>query len=146
MPIGEQHKRWFAGLVPGEAALWRRWLKDHESEFDRFMYNVRVGEGAPGEPTVTDPTSELHKALVAMWKACTQLRIDAVGFNGAEVWIFEVKLAPAHGALGQLLAYQDRLASDWGLQVAPQLVIVCETLSRDLVSSYVAQGVHIYTL
>ena len=146
MPQGEQFLPYFPGLIPVEADLWRIWLKYHESEFDAFEYNVRVGQGLNVTPVTKGLTPELSAALTTMWQQLTQKKIDVVGQTGVQTWIFEVEERPGTRALGQLLTYATWLTKQRELTLSPTLAIVCRALGPDMLEVFQENGIVIYQL
>jgi hypothetical protein len=88
----------YPGLLPRECAILRAWLQQHEGEYDRFDYNVRLGPG-------TDPGSTYADSVRQQAIANSQLRVDAVGWQGDIPTIIEVKENAGTSALGQILTY-----------------------------------------
>lgn len=82
-----------------DTEIWVKFLKLHATAFDSFNYDLPVGEGVdPGE----DVPAIYRKDFVDL----TRKRIDAVGYTGDHVTIFEVKPRAGTTALGQLLTYR----------------------------------------
>ncbi len=131
-PLSDRQR--YPGLHPAEVPILRAWLKLHEKEYDRFDFNVRVGGGDDLGPTYTD-------AERAQWKANTQKRIDAVGFNGTQPTIVEVKDRAGSSALGELLLYAHLFAQQFGGLAAPKLVLVTNLLQPDMASALQASGI-----
>jgi len=146
MPQGEQFRPYYPGLVPIETDLWRIWLKEHESEFDSFEYNIHVGEGVNLRPVTPGLPPEVADNLQAMWRQLTQRKIDVVGMTGPQTWIFEVEDRPGTRALGQLLSYDTWLTKHRELTLQPVLAIVCRRLGTDMLTVYQEQGIVIYQL
>lgn len=143
---GEQFRRFFPGLIPIEADLWRAWLRDHEGDYDRFEYNVHVGQGVnvPARPLTDDP--ELDARLREAYRQWTQKKIDVVGFRGPSYTIFEVEERPGTRALGQLLTYR-RLLNAQRPPTAPTfLALVCHRCGHDMRETFAEQGVTIFEL
>lgn len=105
MPARESKKRYFPGLMPVEADIWRAWLTSHELEYDRFAYNYRIGPGVDAVPESLADDPELQAKLAKQFYEATQHRIDVVGYKGPAVTIFEVEGRGGSVALGQLLTY-----------------------------------------
>lgn len=142
--LGEQFRRFYPGLIPIEADLWRAWLRDHEGEWDRFEYNVHVGEGVnvPARPLTEDP--ELDARLREAYRQWTQKKIDVVGFRGPSYTIFEVEERPGTRALGQLLTYR-RLLNTARPPTAPTfLALVCRRCGHDMRETFLEHGVQIF--
>jgi hypothetical protein len=69
----------FPGLLPREIIILKNWLALHESEWDRYAYNLRIGSGMdPGESFGADVR---RGAILNSMK-----RIDAAAFNGPDEW------------------------------------------------------------
>ncbi|MGH9492917.1 MAG: hypothetical protein ACRD2K_05400, partial [Terriglobales bacterium] len=89
----------YPGLLPREIIIFREWLRLHERDFDRFDYNVRVGDGfdpGPGfSPDVRQQAIENSKK-----------RIDAIAWQGSAVTLIEVKDRAGLSAIGQLIGYR----------------------------------------
>jgi hypothetical protein len=88
----------FPGMLPREVLIFRNWLGTHESEYDSFDYNARVGAGF-------DPGAGWDESIRAMAIANSQKRLDVVGWKGTQATLIEVKDRAGASALGQLLTY-----------------------------------------
>jgi hypothetical protein len=142
--FGEQFSRYYPGLIQVETDLWRAFLREHETEYDRFEYNVHVGQGVnvPERPMTDDP--ELDRKLREAYRLWTQKKIDVVGFQGPAYTIFEVEERPGTRALGQLLTYR-RLLNEQRPPIAPTiLALVARRLGHDMEATFREQGVAIY--
>lgn len=144
MPLGEQFKSYYPGLIPVEAELWRRWLKEHEGEFQAFEYNVHVGAGVNIAPRVLDGDPELQENMRRMFQQATQKKIDVVGHKGEAVWIIEVEERPGTRALGQILTYRTLLTKQRDVTGPVELVLVCRKLGQDMLDVYDEHGVIVY--
>lgn len=144
--FGESVKRYYPGLVPVEAALWRAWLREYQQDFDSFEYNVLVGVGSPLPANRGTGNAELDAALERAWLLSTQRKIDALGHRGADATIFEVKESATMGALGQLLVYDDLLPAARAGLAQTELALVCARLPRDLAGAFEAAGVQVYVV
>lgn len=115
----------YPGLLPDEVLVLRAWLALHQSEYDRFDYNMRIGQGIdPGDAY----SPEVRKQAILN----TQLRIDAVAWKGTQPTIIEVKRRTTPSNVGQILTY----ASVWKIEFpsgpAPILRLVCNTFSPNI--------------
>jgi len=90
--------RRFAHLLQIDAELWARFLQDHESEFSRFEYDVRVGDG-------TDPGNTFPAHIRTMALSLSMRRIDAIGYAPGKRMLFEITHTAGLKAIGQCLAY-----------------------------------------
>ncbi len=112
-------------LVPGEIVIFRRWLELHPTEFDRYDFAVRIGKGE-------DPGPTFEQNLRDMWIHNTQLRLDAVGFRGAEPTIIEVKDDAGPAAVGQLLTYGKIWTVEGRSAAPPKLRLIARTFSANI--------------
>lgn len=142
--FGEQFRPFYPGLIPVEAELWRAWCKDHESEFDAFEYNVHVGEGVNIAPRTLDGDPELQRRIQEQFRQATQKKIDAVGYQRGETWIFEVEERPGTRALGQLLTYETLLPRTKPDTGPITLAIVARRLGTDMLGVFESHGIVVY--
>jgi len=107
----------YPAMLPTESAIWSAFLAKHGSGFTSIDYNVRIGVGFDPGPGVPDYA---RKAAIAN----TQLRIDAVAYDGTSWWLIEIKRRAGAGALGQLLQYAVLYETDYPKNSPLQLAIV----------------------
>src|SRR6267143_1258264 len=88
----------YPAMQPDERLTWRKWLEIHQSEYDRFDYNVYIGIEQDIGPPAPDPIRKMGVLL-------RQKRLDAVGYVGAHPTIFEVKKRAGPQNIGQILVY-----------------------------------------
>lgn len=88
----------FPGMLPREVLIFRNWLGSHESEYDSFDYNSRIGSGF-------DPGPSWEQSMRAMAIANSQKRLDVVAWRGTQATLIECKDRAGASALGQLLTY-----------------------------------------
>lgn len=124
----------FPAMLPREREIWRGWLREHEQGFDRFDYNVRLGEGQDPGPSFPD---FIRRDSILI----TQKRIDAVGFQGSQVTIFEVKERAGLSAIGQLVGYAALWRAAHPLEPEPRLVLVTNVLDPDMVPGLRSAGI-----
>ena len=144
MPVlGEQFRRHFPGLVAIESRLWRTWLVEHEQDFDRFEYNVHVGEGVNIAPRVLEDDPVLQEKIRKQFREATQKKIDVVGFQGPAMTIFEVEEKAGTRALGQLLTYRELLHKLQPPTAPTSLALIARRLRTDMRDPFEAAGVSI---
>ncbi len=131
-PLSDRDR--FPGLLPVEVAILRPWLAKHEKEYDRFDFNVRVGAGF-------DPGPTWDVATRGMAVANSQKRIDAVGYQGTQPTIIEVKERAGTSALGALLTYAHLFAMQFRGLAAPKLLLVTNRLQPDMEGPLRAVGI-----
>jgi len=90
--------RRFPHLLPESILIWERWLSRHADEFDRFDYDVRVGDGRDPGPDFDDNIRQDGLDL-------SKRRIDAVGFTPNSITVIEITPLADLKCLGQILAY-----------------------------------------
>lgn len=144
MPLGEQFRRFYPGLIPIEDRLWREWLRVHEGEFDEFVYNLHVGEGIrpPDRPITGDEAFD--RKMREAWLRWTQKKIDVVARKGGELWIFEVEERPGPRALGQLLMYEELLPRTHNLPGPFTLALIARRIGADVLTAFEAQGIVVW--
>jgi hypothetical protein len=126
----------FPGMLPREILVFQSWLKQHEMEYDRFDYNVRLGGGF-------DPGPTWDEAIRRMAIANTQKRVDAVGYQGNLVSLIEVKDRAGFSAIGQLVGYEALwLHENPGAQ-QPRLILVCNRFAPDILPVLQKQGIEL---
>src|SRR5215813_5053487 len=89
----------FPGMPQPESDVLMEWLKRRGAGYDRIDFQVRVGAGAPPDPSLSPEIQALATSL-------TQKRIDVVAWLDGVPTIIEVKIRVSLGALGQLLGYR----------------------------------------
>jgi hypothetical protein len=120
----------YGSLFAPEQDVLRRWLKAHESEYERFEFNVRIGPGY-------DPGPGYDDAIRRMAQMNSQRRIDAIAYKGTEVTIIEVKRRGSFAAIGQLIGYETHWSKDHPGESSPKLLLICGSLAEgtDLVAA-----------
>lgn len=124
----------YPGLLPRECAILRAWLWEHESEYDAFDYNVRMGPGTDPGPRYSDAD---RRAAIAN----SQLRADAVGWQGDTPTIIEVKENAGTSALGQILTYNVTWQAEHSNTPAPRLLLVTDRLQTNVAPALAAHGI-----
>lgn len=115
----------YEGMSAREILVWKQWLAQYGSKWDRFDYNVRVGKGAPVPPDATD-------SVRRMIELSSKQRIDVVGFQSFQPWIFEVKERALPAAMGQLLSYIPLYRAQFPTQPDPLYGIVSSRIDEDV--------------
>lgn len=132
----ESDRAKFPALQVDEILVWRAWLAQHQAEYDRFDYNVRLGTDVDPGPDFPD---NIRKAAIAL----NSLRVDAVGYQGLTPTIFEVKRRAGPQNIGQLLTYKHLWAAAFPISPAPALVLVFNTLSQHILGVAGASGIQL---
>ncbi len=124
-------------MSPYECYLFDHFLGEHGNEYDTFEYDIHVGEGMIPPEHLTQPLRDLSVLL-------TQKRIDAVGFRGAQTFIFEVKPHASLSALGQLIAYKDLYQRQFLPDPPPRLAVITDFHGRDEIFYFGNHDITIY--
>jgi len=85
-------------LIGDDVPIWEAFLPIYGKNFQRFDYDVHVGQGA-------EPDPDLPEQYQRMIRVLSKLRIDAIGYKEDEIWIIEVKKEAGLTALGQIMGY-----------------------------------------
>ncbi len=112
----ESERLKYPAMQVDEMLVWRNWLELHQGEYDRFDYNFRIGKGH-------EIGAEFPENIRNLAKLQGQLRLDAVGYKGAQATIFEVERRAVPRNVGQLLTYNAVWIAD-GLSPAPPLLVL----------------------
>jgi hypothetical protein len=115
----------YGSLLPAEAVVLREWLRQHEKEYDRFDFNVRIGSG-------TDPGDKYPDYVRQGAIKNTQRRIDAIGWSGNQATLIEVKSRASFNAMGQLLGYRQLWIADNPTLPEPILLLVAQSTAPNV--------------
>ncbi len=129
----------FPHLLPEEVLLWRRFLAEHGPEWDRFEYDVHVGEGATPPPG--SPAHHVH-----MIAALSQKRVDVVGWLGGQPTLFEVTPRGGRAALGALTLYADLFSETFPGTPPPHLAAVVGFVDPDIARIFTARQIRVYVV
>jgi len=136
--MSDNHIRFrYKHMLPNDKRIWDRFLEQYGDYFDYFDYDVRVGEGVGDIVGVDELTKEIALAL-------TRKRIDAVGFRGEEVWVFEIKPRAGLSALGQVTAYEELWNKDFRPRRVSYKAIVTDRTDNDIRYLCQTQGIRLY--
>lgn len=110
-------------------------LTEDAKRFTRWEFDVKV---APGRcpPTIVDP------AMRKMAFDLSKLRIDAVGWEGGQATIFEVKPVAHLSAFGQILAYTIFWQRERGS--TPKRAIITDECNDDIRFLYAIEGIALH--
>lgn len=146
----------YPGMQLREILIWKNWLYQNSTRFDRYEYNVRLGDGVDPGPSFPDSSRR-------MWIANSMKRADVVAVRGGHVTLIEVEENPGMTAFGQLAGYQilwrNRVKaggppavhvsldvekffpSDLPLDPDPSLLLVCARVGNDALAVAKSAGV-----
>ena len=124
MPL--QHIRFrYKHMLPRDKAIWDRFLEQHGSYFERFDYDIHVGEGVGDIVGIDEMTRRIALSL-------TQKRIDATGYRGSETWFLEIKPKAGLSAIGQVIAYEILYGKQFGAPEKSYKAIVTDRADADI--------------
>jgi hypothetical protein len=151
----------FPGLLPEETLILRAWLALHQTEYDAFDYNVRLGTGDDPGPGYSDAIR--RDAILN-----SQLRVDALAWKfggaqpfpngvplppevfavvpGAQAAIIECKRRAATAAVSQLSTYFHLWLSQFPANPQPTLILVANTVSATILPALTRMNIHLYTV
>jgi hypothetical protein len=146
----------YPGMQLREILIWKNWLYLNSTRFDRYDYNVRLGDGV-------DPGPSFPESSRRMWIANSMKRVDVVAVKGGHVTLIEVEENPGMTAFGQLAGYQvlwrNRVQAggppavhislgverffpaDLPLDPSPGLLLVCARVGNDALAVARSSGV-----
>lgn len=132
----ESERLKYPGLLPEEILVLRAWLALHQTEYDRFDYNMRIGQGIDPGPTYSP---EVRKQAILN----TQLRIDAVAYKGTQASILEVKRRATSSNIGQLLVYHSVWRQEFSNDPDPIMRLVCNSFSQHILARVRESGIQL---
>ena len=148
----------YPGMLVDETVVWRAWALMHESEYDRFDHNIRLGPGSDPGPAFL-PSVRKSEILNS------QMRVDSIGWQGvdnsmlpgeisspAQVYdvfpsavatIFEVKRRATLQAVGEILGHFHAWVNDWPNNPHPALCLVCASYASTILPVTRGQNVKV---
>ena len=129
----------YPGMRGGETRVMQQWLRIHESEFDSFAYNVRIGVARDPGPAFTDAVR--RSAMLF-----SQLRMDCVASKGKQSTLIELKNWAFSKAVQQLALYGAVWRMDFPELPPPALLLVCRVADASAWTSAPAAHVTIEEL
>lgn len=126
-------------MMPKERLVWAAFMVKYGTQWDRYDYDTRVGEGHPIDPTWPD-------FIQTMVRKVSPKRIDVVGWKGGLPTIFEVTPRAGQSTWGRLFMYRYLFIQKYPLFPVPALAYVTSLIQPDERTYLEAQGVTIYTV
>ena len=117
--------RFYPHLLQPDIELWERFLKLHESEYQYFDYDVRIGKGRPAEDLHNDNIKKMALDL-------SMRRIDAIGYKSNEIQIIEITCFADLKSLGQLLLYPQLYKETFNPKLTVTTLLLAEKLGSDI--------------
>lgn len=119
----DRHK--FPGMAPREIIIFKAWLALHQDEYNKFEYNVRVGNGI-------DPGPQYPAIYRQQYIQNTQKRIDVVAWQSVAPTIIEVKDRATASSMSQILTYAALWPLTFPQTPAPKLLLVTNRVAADM--------------
>lgn len=146
----------YPGMQADETLVWRTWAALHETEYDRFDHNIRLGPGNDPGPAYLP---QVRTATILN----SQLRLDSVGWKGidntllpakiyspkqvydlfpsAEAEIMEVKRRATSSAIGEISTHYHLWVEEFADNPFPKLRIVCAGYASPILAAVRANGI-----
>lgn len=146
----------YPGMQADETLVWRTWAALHQTEYDRFDHNIRLGTGV-------DPGPAYLPQVRAASILNSQLRLDSVGWKGidntlvppkitspkqvydlfpsAEAEIMEVKRRATSSAIGEISTHYHLWVQEFPDHPHPTLRIVCAGYAQPILAAVQANGI-----
>lgn len=123
-------------MAKRDVEVWYDFIGKHGADYLAFSYDVALGG------TALDLPGEDAASLIA-WKYSTALKIDAVGWQGNQAWIIEVRPDATVSALGAALTYT-LVAQREQLTELPMIpCVVCRNIQPDVAWACAQIGVQV---
>lgn len=126
----------FPHMAKRDAEVWVDFLRKHGTDYLAFSYDVALGGVALNLPFEDEAT-------LRGWRYTTALKIDAVGWQGNQAWIIEVRPDATVSALGAALTYT-LVAKREELTDLPLIpAIVCRDIQPDVYWACAQLGIQV---
>lgn len=120
-----------------QSELMRTYFEAHLDAFDIVVFEYRVGEGLPPDPTHSDGTQRQTEFV-------TKLRIDILAWTGSRPSVLEFKERVDSRSLGQVLTYRTLLQKEFPDAPEAELVVVGRFGDSDSIGALTAHRVTVY--
>jgi hypothetical protein len=127
----------YAERTHGESLVIRAFLLAHLQDFDRLVFNKRVGRGIEPDPSHL-PAVQANTAY------SSKLRIDILAWRGSQPTLIEVKQRVTPAALGQIFTYAHYVREEFPDAPDPDMVVVGREGNEDAIVALQAHGITVY--
>jgi hypothetical protein len=121
-------------MLSTDHPLWDKFLDDYGGLFERFYYNVLLGEAALTYDKPPTWEQKLERSVLSK-------KIDVIGETKDEVWIIEVASRPGLRAVGQIMSYRALWFEDPKINKIERFVLVTDQIDRDLLTAAATYGI-----
>jgi hypothetical protein len=126
-------------MSAAESIIWGKFLAKFGKEYQRFDYDLRIGNGIT-------PEQDLPFEFKKDYEDLTKSRIDAVGYVNKTATIFEVKQRANLASIGQLLGYHILFNKSFPQFSVDDLILVCESATLEIQQVIEKNGIQILIL
>jgi hypothetical protein len=126
--------REFPHLLDADIKVWRRFLASDANIYQRFDYDVRVGDGRDAGPNYPP---EIRKMSLDLSKR----RIDAVAHSRNDITIIELSVEAGLTQVGQLTAYPTLYRQTFKYTGTLKTLLVAQALKTDVLQVLLAQQI-----
>lgn len=123
-------------MLKPDIPVWYRFLAVQGPLIHKLYYDCLVGGEFYTDEQLKDP-------MTRMWRQNTAKRLDALAEMDTEAWIIEVAADPGLRSLGQLFTYQTLWIRDPQIAKPERLVLVCDTIEKDLLDAAGMRGISV---
>lgn len=120
-----------------QTEIFRAYFQNHLNEFDRVIFEYRVGTGLAPDPTHLP-------AIQENTVRSTQQRIDLLCWAGLQPTIVECKGRVTPSSLGQILTYRLLLKKELPDAAEPELIIIGRYSDTETIESITSHGVKVF--
>lgn len=123
-------------MGPKDKEIWERFLIAYPGAYKEVAYDVPVGIGTEMDTVVNPETGgDVNKLY--------QRKIDVVAFNGAQLYVVEVKPRASTASIGQVKGYALLFKRDYAPTQQVRTLIVTDELVPDIEFVAKEEGVEI---
>jgi len=112
-------------MMPADFHIWNAFIDKYPKFFDRVDYDVKVGKGI-------EPLEHWDAQTILIAQNLTLCRIDALGWNGYQPTIVEVKPRARTTAIGQVETYFILYVTTFPNIQKPRKLIVTDLTTLDI--------------
>lgn len=120
-----------------EAAVIRAFLRARHTEYDRFSFSVRLGDGVAANP-------DHEPGIQRSTEFSSKKRADVFAWKAGALTIFESKRRLSMDALGKLLMYRQLYLEEFPDAPEPQLAAIAQYADADVERVFITHGITIY--
>lgn len=120
-----------------DTEIWNRFILKYPEAYERMQYDFHVGDAPPFNPFMDDGEDKNQDMLY-------RLRIDAIGHNGENVDLIELKPNAGATAIGQIRSYKTLYERDYHDKGKVNMVIITDTLKPNMDFLCTQDGIRLF--